>query len=194
MRLRSIEGSAEIDCKSMTSQTTTEDKSELLRLLGDSQRELHAAVAGLSDAQASASPGPERWSVLECLEHVIAVEQGLLGRVKDAGESDAPPADKRKEAALLARLSDRSSRAHAPQPVRPSGRFRSLSDALESYNAVRAETRRFVEENHTSLYLRALSSPRFGTLNGYEYVVFIVGHGCRHTAQILETRAAVEAN
>jgi uncharacterized damage-inducible protein DinB len=177
----------------MTPQTTTVDRSELLRLLEDSQRELHAAVAGLSDAQAAASPGPERWSVLECLEHVIAVEQRFVQRLKEAVQADAPTVDKQREAALLARVVDRSTRAQAPELVRPSGRFRQLSDALDSYNATRAETVRFVDENHASLYPRALSHPRFGALNGCEYILLIAGHGRRHTAQILETRAAVEA-
>jgi hypothetical protein len=177
----------------MTPQTTTVDRSELLRLLEDSQRELHAAVAGLSDAQAAASPGPERWSVLDCLEHLIAVEQRFVHRLKEAVQADAPSPDKQREAALVARVVDRTTRAQAPELVRPSGRFRQLSDALDSYNAARAETIRFVEDNHASLYPRALSHPRFGALNGCEYILLIAGHGRRHTAQILETRAAVEA-
>ncbi|HEY7387756.1 MAG TPA: DinB family protein [Bryobacteraceae bacterium] len=178
----------------MTPQTTTVDRSELLRLLENSRQELHAAIAGLSDAQAAASPGPERWSVLECLEHVTTVEQRFLERLKEAVQSDAPAADKEREAAFLARVVDRSTRAQAPELVRPVGRFRKLSDAVESYNAARAATMSFVEENHASLYPRLLSHPRFGALNGYEYILLIAGHSRRHTAQILETRAAVVAN
>jgi DinB superfamily len=177
-----------------TPETSIEDKTQILRLLQENHRELHAAVAGLSDAQAAASPGPERWSVLECLEHLITVEQVVIDRLRDAASADAPAADKEREAALLARVADRSDRVQAPERVRPSGRFRSLSEALESYNAARADTLRFVEENHSSLYSRSLSHPRLGALNGYEYVLIIAGHGRRHTAQILETRAAVAAN
>ncbi|HLI86523.1 MAG TPA: hypothetical protein VKV17_21620 [Bryobacteraceae bacterium] len=55
-------------------------------------------------------------------------------------------------------------------------------------------TIRFVEENHGSLYPRALEHPRLGALNGCEYVVLIAAHSRRHTAQIVETRAAVGAN
>jgi hypothetical protein len=178
----------------MTPQTATEDNSEILRLLDDSRRELHAAVAGLSDTQASTSPGPERWSVLECLEHVITVEQAFLGRLQNADQSDAPAADKQREAALLTRVVDRTTRAQAPELVRPTGRFHKLSDAIESYNTARAATVLFVEENHSSLYPRMVAHARFGALNGYEYVLVIAGHCRRHTAQILETRAAVGAN
>jgi hypothetical protein len=92
------------------------------------------------------------WSVSK---HVTAVEQRFLERLKEAVQAEAPAADKQREAALLARVVDRSTRAQAPELVRPSGRFRKLSDALESYNSARAETMRFVEENHGSLY-RAL--------------------------------------
>jgi uncharacterized damage-inducible protein DinB len=172
----------------MTPQTGTENRAELLRLLEESEREMHAAVAGLSDAEAAASPGPERWSVLECLEHVTWVEQRFLERVMNAAQAGAPAADKQKEAALAARLTDRTTRAQAPEPARPLGRFRNLAEALESFNTARAATVRFVEENHGSLYPRALEHPRFGALNGYEYIVLIACHGRRHTAQILETR------
>jgi hypothetical protein len=38
-----------------------------------------AAVAGITETQAAARPDPERWSVLDCVEHVTAVEERFLG-------------------------------------------------------------------------------------------------------------------
>ena len=44
--------------------------------------ELVLMVGGLTDAQARTRPAPDRWSVLECLEHVTFVERRFLGMVK----------------------------------------------------------------------------------------------------------------
>ena len=167
--------------------------SELVSYLDETHREMHEAVAGLTESQASTPPDPARWSVLECLEHVIAVERLFLGRLQTAERAAAPAPDKERERSLAERVADRSERRQAPEAVRPSGRFPNLHAAIDAFDAAREETVRFARDRRQELYSLATSHPRLGPLNGYEFLLLIAAHGRRHAAQIRETRAALRA-
>jgi uncharacterized damage-inducible protein DinB len=170
-----------------------EERSEIVDELEKSSRELNAAVAGVSDLQATTAPGPGRWSVLECLEHVTAVEERFLGRLENAERTGPAPPDKTKEAELSSLVKDRTRRAQAPEPVRPAGRFTSLAEALEHFNAVRTRTIRFAQDRAAGLYSLAVDHPRFGTRNGLEMLLIISGHAQRHAEQIREAAAGQPA-
>ena len=158
-------------------------------MLESSREEVAAAARGIPEEHANTRPEAGRWSVLECVEHIAAVEERLLGRLAGAERLDAPRVDPEKEAMLMARVADRSSRAQAPEPVAPQGRFSNVPQALDHFSAMRARTIQFAEERSADLYHLASEHPRFGTLNGAELLLFIACHGRRHAEQIREITA-----
>jgi uncharacterized damage-inducible protein DinB len=167
-----------------------ETRSEIVQCLEDSRRDFLEAVRGLPEAQAEAHPQAGRWSVLECVEHVTTVEERFFGRLEKASREGAPGVDKQKEADLLGRVRNRSARAEAPEPVRPSGRFGTLNEAVDAFQAARARTIQYAEKQGAELYQHAEAHPRFGPLNGVELLIIMAGHAQRHAAQIREVRAA----
>ena len=168
-----------------------ETRTDIVEILEKSRQEFLEAAHGVSEAQAKINPEPGRWSVLDCVEHVTLVEQRFLGRLEAASPVDAPDASAEKEAALTAAVPDRSRRAEAPEFVRPAGRFATLAEALEHFNAARAQTIRFAQERANDLYSLATEHARFGPLNGKEQLLISAGHVRRHAAQIREVRAAI---
>ena len=53
------------------------------------------ATKGLSDAQWKFKPSPDRWSILEIVEHIIAVQELVLGPIwQQLAEAPAAPADR----------------------------------------------------------------------------------------------------
>jgi uncharacterized damage-inducible protein DinB len=155
--------------------------------LETARAELIVVVSGLTEEQARTRPAPDRWSVLECLEHVNSVERRFLGMVK-ASEAGAPAErDAAKEAAIRERMLDRSNRRTAPEAVHPNGKYGSISEALQEFNAARDETLRFATEQGVNLLSRSASHPVLGPLNGVEALLLIAGHGRRHTAQMRES-------
>lgn len=157
--------------------------------LENARTELVQVVSGLTDERARTRPAPDRWSVLECLEHVSFVERRFLGMVKESATGTPTQRDAAKEAALEERVLDRSNRRTAPEAVHPTGKHGSLSDALQEFNSVRDETLRFASEQGVNLLSRSANHPVLGPLNGVEALLLIAGHGRRHTAQM---RDAVE--
>jgi hypothetical protein len=168
------------------------ERSEIVENLERSRQEFLAAVAGITEAQAQERPHPERWSVLDCVEHVATVEVRFQGWLEGAKKVEAPRIDKEKEATLMTRVPDRSTRVKAPEAVVPSGRFTTLAQALEEFNSGRTRSVQFAEERSDDLYCLAAEHPRFGPVNGVELLIITAGHCRRHAEQIKETRAALK--
>lgn len=163
-----------------------QEVSEVLGALESGRAEMVDAVSGLSDEQAKKRPAPERWSVLECMEHVNFVELRFLSMLK-ASEA-GPPAerDAEKEAAMQVRVVDRSNKRNAPDAVHPQGKYSTLAEALEEFHARRDETVKFAKDEGANLSGRTAKHQALGLLNGVETVLLIAGHGKRHTEQIRE--------
>jgi uncharacterized damage-inducible protein DinB len=158
--------------------------------LESGRKELIIVVTGLTDEQARKRPTPERWSVLECLEHVSFVERRFLGMVKASEPGPVAARDSARETEIEERVRDRTNQRTAPEATRPTGsKYESLAHALQDFNAARDETLRFVSEQGVNLLTRSASHPVFGPLNGAEAVLLIAGHGRRHTAQMQEAAA-----
>src|SRR6476660_2615103 len=99
---------------------------------------LFQALSGVSEAQSNFRPGPDCWSISECVEHVALTEDVLLkmlrsGVAKPDGVGLTPDKDRRMAAAVV----DRSRKFQAPDVIRPSGRFGSLSVAWEQFEKSR---------------------------------------------------------
>ena len=161
-----------------------QDLKDVAGQLESARAELIALVSRLTEEQARTRPAPDRWSVLECREHVNFVERRFLRMVR---ESEAgPPAERdAARAALMERVTDRSNRRTATEALHPAGRYRSISEALQDFNAVRDETLRFASEGcEPAVAERSPSCVR--PLNGVETLLLIGFHGRRHTAQMRE--------
>jgi len=50
----------------------------------------------------------------------------------------------------------------------------------------------FAENRADDLYYLAAEHPRFGPMNGAEFMMIITAHARRHAAQIQEVRAALD--
>ena len=163
-----------------------QETKDVIGQLENARTELIVAVSGLTDEQARTRPAPDRWSVLECLEHVSFVERRFLGMVKQSEPGTPAQRDAAKEAALETRVVDRSNKRTAPEAVHPTGKHSSVADALRDFNAARDETLQFASEQGPNLLTRSASHPVLGPLNGVEALLLIAGHGRRHTEQMRE--------
>ena len=168
-----------------------QEQGEIVKCLEDSRADFRAAAEGVPEAQAGVRSEPGRWSVLECVEHIVIAEGRFLAWLQNPVAESAPPMDKEKEAKLLLGVSGRSQRVNAPEPVHPTGRFATLAEALAQFDAARANSIRFAESSGSGLYSLAAKHPFFGAVNGAEVMVLIAAHARRHAAQIREIRAAL---
>ncbi len=170
---------------------TPAEKEKALTYLGETRDGVSAAVKGLSEAQWKFKPAPDRWSVAEIVEHLAVLEGLFVSNISAQilqSPAGKPGADVHAtDAAILAKVPDRSTKAHAPEMIVPTGRW-TPQELLDRFLASRRETARFLEST-ADLRGHVLNHPALGPLDGYEWVLAIAAHTERHTKQILEVKA-----
>jgi len=163
----------------------------VLAVLEKGRQDVLSSAHDLSDQHAASKPAPDRWSVLECLEHIIVVEDRFLGWITTGELLEAPSADPAKESKLMEMLADRTEKRQAPEAVIPTGRYSTVAEALSDFEAARTRSAQIAQSRGQQLYSIKVKHPRFGEMNGSELLHLLTGHASRHAAQIRETRAAL---
>ncbi len=154
---------------------------------------LAEALAGVDERMAARKPAPEAWSILECVEHLVAAEEFLLGRMLAARTAESASVDSARESRILKRGVDRTARMESPPVARPCGRYLHLRDAVASFSAVRTRTIEWVVGQEGDLRSPITDHPLIpGPVNCREMLLIISVHPRRHAEQIQEIRAAFE--
>lgn len=161
-------------------------------MLEEGRDEFRAVVREVPEELAEAKPERKAWSVLECIEHVAAVEARYLGWLAGGEPVRARP-DRERELRLFLAMRSRLTKVEAPEAVVPRGRFGSLPEAMAEFEAVRKRSIEFARERGAGLYSIGMKHPYFGRLNGGELVRLMDGHARRHGEQIRETVEALMA-
>ena len=170
---------------------TNMEREQAVRYLADTRSGVIEAVKGLSEAQFNFKPGPDRWSIAECLEHIAIVENAVLSGVRVRLEKGpAPAADrdvKQIDAMILTTVPDRSTKVKAPAQLVPTGNSAPAAN-LEHFLASRQQTVNWLKSD-SNLRGHSVDHPVLGPLDGYEWILAAAGHSERHTKQILEVKA-----
>jgi DinB superfamily len=168
------------------------DRRFLLSELQKGRAALLDAVAGVTDGQAAFRSAPDKWSILDCIEHVTAAETFLLRGIIQATPTEKAAGPSELEGAILANGANRSRRFEAPESARPKGRFVSLGDAVAGFESARDRTLQYVVSDDGDLRACTMQHPLRGNVTGYECLLLLVMHPIRHAAQIEEIKSAME--
>jgi len=172
---------------------TKEERDHALQLLVDSQAEFLNLTSGLNESQWNYKPAPDRWSVGETAQHIVLAEGALFSKLEEAITSAPNPDWEAKTAGkteFIERvMPDRSHKAQAPEPLQPHDHW-TREETIAKYKETRARTLKILNDpdaplkNHTSEH----PFPVFGTLNAYQWLIYIPLHNVRHNQQIAEVR------
>jgi DinB superfamily len=164
----------------------------ILDYLHETRQSLLRSTDWLSLDQLQFRPAPGRWSVAECMEHIVVVENRILDGIHDAIRQPIDPATRsafdNREGSLRELVADRSVPREAPDPVRPLGRW-PVHDLLAQFRLARA---RSVDcaQSQSELRQHFFSHRAFGVLDCYQWLLLIAAHGERHRQQAEEVIAA----
>ena len=171
---------------------TPEEKAKAIKGLIDSQNEFLSYVEKLSDAQWNARPIPFKWTAGETAEHIALSEGLLFGAMERALAAPVNPdwetKTNGKEKILDNILAARMGKAQAPEPIQPLKRKMTRAEIMTMYKEGRAKTLKFIETTDQPLKAHTLDHPFpvFGTLNAYQWLLYIPAHNFRHNKQIAE--------
>ena len=173
---------------------TKAERDQLIKHLKKTEKMLKDATKGLSPAQWTYKTASDRWSVQDCLEHLALTEEFLFNRMKDGVlKTPATPVDPAKaaetDAFVLKVIPDRSNKATAPEPLRPSGKWATPQEMLKAFHERRANTINYVKSTQDDLRAHKAPSPTGRDFDGYQWLLLLSAHTERHTAQALEVKA-----
>jgi uncharacterized damage-inducible protein DinB len=172
---------------------TSAERESLLKNLAESRERLLGMAQGLSGEQLHYRPRPDRWTVAECVEHIVAVEGRVLGIIQKTLET-APDSSKRsamegQDDAIVDGAVGRVVRFQSPEALVPTGRWPD-EQLLSEFEAVRQKTLDFAASTRADLRRHFFKHPAFGELDLYQWLLLIAAHGDRHRAQSEEVMAS----
>jgi uncharacterized damage-inducible protein DinB len=171
---------------------------EIAAYLDETRAAIVRAVEPLSPEEAARRPAPEAWSVDEILTHLSLVEPGVAKRItKSVGKAKGEGLERETSAAsvlgslegpALDRLNEKQV---APEFVEPKAVL-TLHEALAALARSRESLQHAMgEADGWALETVVAPHPRLGTINMYQWLVFLGHHERRHLAQIERTIEAV---
>ncbi len=171
---------------------TQAEKDKTLQYLESTKQDVLDATKGLSPAQWNFKPGPDRWSIAECMEHIAAAEDFIRDNIAN-GVMKAPAVPGRDvaaiDAAIIENVPARKTKIQAPEPIKPTNRYGSPEAARQHFVESRAATEEFLKTT-SGLRDHAADSPTGAAKwDAYEYILLIAAHSERHTNQIKEVKA-----
>jgi len=179
---------------------TAQELDQARKFLEQTQNSVVGATKGLSEAQWRFKPAPDRWSIVENLDHIVIVQERVLGPILDQlADAPAPPADRDSEqvdAIVINQFSNRLARFQAPEFVHPANQiipnellsrlaanYARLAECLESRPGLRQHVL-------PAAPLKAVSNGAYEVMDGYQWILAAAAHTERHTKQMLEVMAA----
>lgn len=174
---------------------TADERAKVIKYLTESRDKLLAEISDVSEAQWKFKPGPDRWSVGEVAEHILLAEGLLFTNVERAMAAPVNPdwqeKTKGKTEFIERVMIQRLGKAQAPEAIVPSGKL-SRDEVIAKFKEARAKTFKFTETTQFALKEHTVDHPFpvFGTLNGYQWLIYIPLHNIRHNQQIAEVKAS----
>ncbi len=175
-----------------TGKMTEKDRKFALDQLKASREKFVKSVAGLSEAQLKFKATPERWSIAEVAEHITLAEDFLFNLITNNFlKTPATPDKERKvtDESVLALVKDRSNKAQAPEPAKPTGKWSNVADTMKEFEKRRANTVDFVKTTTADLRSHFAPFANGNEIDGLQWILVLSSHTERHTAQIEEVKA-----
>jgi len=173
---------------------------EVLNYLDTERGALREAVELVSPEFRDQAPGPDRWSVAQVLQHLAIIEKRIaMGMTKWIGDARAGGLGPEIETSSILNslplqlIADRSQRRNAPEEVRPRGDIDAAS-AWTALEQTRAALRAAILAGD-GLALSEVVQPHpvLGPINLYQWALFVGSHETRHTGQVREIAAQLNA-
>ena len=178
---------------------------ELMTFLDARRAALLAEAGKVPKERWTDTPAEGAWSVCGVLEHLRIGEAGLVRLVFKLGKQARASGSAREEtetSSVLGGLDqlfggrgiiDRSVRREAPPDTRPTGSLDPRA-VLEGLSRTRADLYKAVAfVDGLALGDLRWTHPVLGTLDLYQYILFVGQHEARHTLQIAEIASALES-
>lgn len=170
---------------------TDQERETALALLARSRGVVLKAVEGVTEDQARWKPAPERWSILEYVEHLAVSDDALVALVKRSLESPAhieTPEERTAREQKIRETPVPRGVNRAPENLKPVARFNSLAAALSAFLAARERTLEYATSTTDDLRTHFVPHPVLGQLDAFQWLCGNARHAETHAGHVVEIR------
>jgi len=172
---------------------TDQERQTAIARLESSRDKLLAALEDVSEELALWTPAPERWSILQLVEHLATSDPGLMKLIRQALASPAQPE-------LVEQVHKHDHRFvgelkpfprgvnKAPEFLKPRALYPRLGDAVEAFLRAREETIDYARSTEDELRDHFAPHSVLGPMDGYQWLIACAVHVESHTLQIEELK------
>jgi hypothetical protein len=172
-----------------------EARKPLLDHLDRSSSEFLESIQGLTPEQWNYKPAADAWSIAECAEHIILSEDLIRDVIESkvlAAPATKPIAIEERKAndqKVLQMVTNRQFKAKAPEQLQPTRTIVTPEAAFKAFRNTRGKTVALAK-SRSDLREHVGPHPVLKELDAHQWLLYLSGHTMRHTAQIVEVKAA----
>jgi len=170
---------------------TEQEREKALALLDRTRLTLRAAVDGVNDEEAKWKPAPDRWSILEYVEHLAISDDGLVNLVQRIMAEPATPETPEERAAREQHIRTTAMPRgvnKAPHALLPPGKFANTAEAMQAFEKARDRSIEFTRTVQGDLRSHFSNHNVLGPLDAYQWLLGNARHVENHSAHIRELR------
>jgi len=169
------------------------DRDQAIKQFSETQENFLRALKGLSVAQLNFKPNENSWSVGQTAEHIVLSETAILqGFIKKAMKTPLnanPKVFRVNDVAVTLAITNRLKKFNAPQMIQPTQQSKAVGDLISGFKKAREANLTVIKTTKVDLRNHFMPNPLMGTIDVYQWFLFLNGHTERHLAQIAEIKA-----
>ena len=176
-----------------TTTITNQERRFLIDQLKESRAAVQKTVEGLSEKQWNFKPAPEKWSIKECLQHIVLTESYWWNRadalLKQQANSDKKLGSKIKDQEILTILSGKDQKLQASENFKSlKNQWKSAEEILDAFKRQRNGIIKYAKTSTDDMRNYVLKMP-VGNIDAYQMLLYIPAYTKRQTLQIEEIKA-----
>jgi len=169
---------------------TATERDFVLKHLEEGREVFLRAIDGLSEEQLHFKPQSDRWSIADCIEHIVLAEDTMYVKVvHGVPNPNGDSLDPEKYERFVAAVVGRTRRVQAPEPMRPANHFASVEEARSHFLAQRDRAIAYARECCDDLRHLFAKHPLLGEIDCYRFLLLLALHPARHAMQIEEIKS-----
>ena len=177
------------------SSLSTKERKTAISYLKETKNLLLTTVDGLSKAQLDFKPAADKWSIRQCIEHLVITEKNTSEIALRNLQQPSEPARRNeiaiKDEEIIQEITQPSlqplSAASIPQPV--TRHINTNGRHIDEFKSLREKNINFLKTTTADLRNHFIVYPAVGTMDNYQLLLMLAAHTRQYTMLITEIKS-----
>ena len=178
-----------IQCTSSDKELTKAERDFAINELNGSKENLLNAIDGLSEIQLNFKIDRASWSIAQCIEHLVILENEISDVLRESLELPADPERQKDlkftDKELIAHVSNREHKGKTQEDFEPHGKYVDHNSTIKEFKVKREKHINYLKKTRDDLRNHFAN---FGSIDAYQIFLYMSAHTNRHVQQIMEIK------